>query len=151
MTLEQPHNNRCRYVIWQVCNNLYRLTIIIFFCQSIYVYLQYIIIYDLYIIIFTQSILKYRYQICIYLDCYYLARRLTQILCHRTYSRAYLKYHIVLCDAGRVYDFLQNACINKEVLSEFLLKIEIVFLQNLDCVLRISQICHDMHSLCRFI
>ena len=44
-----------------------------------------------------------------------------------------------------------NACINKEVLSEFLLKIEIVFLQNLDCVLRISQICHDMHSLCRFI
>ena len=106
MAFKQTHNDRCRDIIWKICNHFDRAASIFLFCQLCNIHFQDIFIDHRYIVIIAQRILQDRDQVLIDLHCNHFARRLRQILRHRTDSRSDLQYHIILRDICRLYDLI---------------------------------------------
>ena len=93
------------------------------------------------------SIAEDRNQVFVDLHCRHCPRVLTQILCHRADPRSDLKDKIILCHICRRNDLFEYMRIDQKVLSEFFLKIKMIFLQNLYRILRNPKCCHTFSFL----
>ena len=78
-----------------------------------------------------------------------MAGRFCQVLCHGADAGADLQHTVIFSHTCRRNDLLQHMGIDQEVLSEFLLEYELVFLKDLYGIFRISQCCHLIFPFCK--
>ena len=140
MAFKQTHNDRCRDIIWKICNHFDRAASIFLFCQLCNIHFQDIFIDHRYIVIIAQRILQDRDQTFINLHRIYLSGCICQILCHRSHTRSDLQNKIILCDLRRTDNFIQHMRIDQKVLSKLFLKCKAVFVQHSNGCLGIAKI-----------
>ena len=140
MTFKQSHDDRCCYIIRQICHNFDRTSLILFICNLPDICLQDITMYHRYIIPLFQRILKNRDQRVINLNCSNLSGRICQILSHRSDSWSDFQYKIIFCNFRCLNDPVQNTGIDQKILTKPFLEHKSVLLKNFNGIFRVSKI-----------
>ena len=139
MVFEEAHDDRRGDIVGQVRHDFQRLPAVLFLRQLRQVHFHDVFVDDLNVVPAGQGVLKDGDERTVDLHGDDFLRRAGQVLGHGADARPDLQDAVILRDLRRFDDLLQHAGIDEEVLAEFLLKCEIIFLQDRDGLLRIAK------------
>ena len=144
MVLEQSHDNRRGYIIWEIRNHFDRFSAVFLLRQFRDVHFQHIFIDDAHVVKTVQRVLKNRDQRAVNLYGNDFLRRAGKVLCHGSDPRSDLQYTVVASDFRGADDLIQNMRIDQKVLTELFLEYKMIFLKHRDGILRIAK-CRFFH------
>ena len=130
MLLKKPHDDGCRYVIRQVRHYLDGAAAVLCPDELLDVDLEDVLVDDREVRVVPKNVFfKDLHEIPVDLDRDDLACALTQMPRHRPDTGPDLEHAVVLRNARRIDDLLDDMTVDKEVLSELLAGHKVVFLQ----------------------
>lgn len=107
--------------------------------QTVDVYFKYIVVDNGDVGVIFQRFAQYGDQVGVDFHSDHLAGVFGQILRHGADARTDLEHAVFRADASGGNDLVQYVGIDEEILSEFFLEYELVFLYDFDCFFRVAQ------------
>ena len=133
MAFKQLHDYGGRNIIGKIRHHLNRLSAVLFPYKLFHIQLQDICVDNRNIGISRQGILQYGNQSLVDFHSYHFPGLLCQILGHSADAGPYFQHTVLFSYFRGLHYGFQHSGFYQEILTEFFLKIKIVFMQYFNC------------------
>lgn len=130
MLFKKTHNYGGCYVVREIGNDFKGVAKIVFICKGVDVGFKDVSVYDDFVVIGGEGIVKDGDKVFVDFDKNNETCSFAEVLGHGSYAGTNLKDAVIFGYVGTVDYSFENVGVYKKVLSEFLLKIKVIFFQH---------------------